>query len=663
MGRPLVRDRPRSGVTRRPQRQFRTGGGRELAGGRVQGTAALISVWILCLAPVAVMPGLYNRWGWPVLLAVCVAALAAMWGPSAGHLPGCMWAVGIALIGVFCLSALLGSSPVAQLMGRAPRYEGLVSLPAFVCALWLGSRLFGPGIQTRVARHATRATSLSSILLGGLAALEAAGLRPLETDAARPGSLAGNATDQGLLGVLFLGVLIPISVEKWRNDRRSASWAVVGCCFAAVSVATSASRAAYIALLVLAVVLASQFLRSSRHRRRDALRVILAVFAVVALALATPMTRHRFFSGSVLASQTFSDRLVIWKDAIQVWSKSPVLGVGPSGYMDAVPSTFDDEWYHRAEIGSILDSPHNAVLQVAVAGGWIGVAVACAFAAVIVSAAVNSLRAAQGPRRALLVGVCGAVFAVVGALLTTSTSPKTVMPVAVLVGLVASQRMDRPVGEGMDESSWSPLRQRWRPLKWLGRAARFGVRAALGLSIVFLVVCSVADAELLKATRAASDGRTTEAQEGFRLAAALRPWDADIPLQAAEALGGALDEGFEAASDDADQWAQIAVERLPDSVRSHQALGMIAQARGDYAIAVSELGRASALSPADPRLHHELGVALGASGQLEAARVELERASKLEPDSMATWNALEWVCEQQQDSECVNDARAKTTGE
>lgn len=302
-------------------------------------TATACAVWTLCLAPVAVLPGAYGRWGWPVLLCVSIAGMVALRCPPAGRLPWWVWGFGVLFLVVLGLAAALGASPLAQLMGRAPRYEGMVTYPSLILAAWLGARLFGPDATPGVHRAAVQGTSLASILLGGVAALEATGLRPLESDVARPGSLAGNATDQGILGVLFLAVLVPAFITS-RSGSRARAWSGVGCGFAAVAVATSASRAAYVALLILVANFVAVIVRRSARRARDGFRLLLALVAATLVTIATPTVRSRFFSGSSLAAQTISDRTVIWHDTAQVWLQSPWLGVGPSGFMDAVPAFF-----------------------------------------------------------------------------------------------------------------------------------------------------------------------------------------------------------------------------------------------------------------------------------------------------------------------------------
>lgn len=593
-----------------------------------------LSIWLLCLAPMLVAPGLDNRWIWPTLLAVGLAGLLSVWVSPVGQWPrGFAVLVAVAAV-VLILGAMLGADPLTQLFGRAPRYEGLVTLPALAVAAWAGARLLGPRATGKAYRHAVAALSTTSILLAAVALAESIGLRPLESDLARPGSLAGNATDQGILGAVFVAVLGSVTLGTLRRTRLVSWWALAGSAAGLLCVATSGSRAGVLALAVAGLALTVRFVARSHRRMRDGLIAAGVLVAASLVVVAVPLTRDRIFGASTLASQTIADRLYMWDDAWQLFLSSPWTGVGMSGYADAITSYFGDEWFGRADVGAILDSPHNVVLQVLVVGGIPGLVVAAAMTGAIVWLGVRHARSSETARRDLMVGGVVACAAAGAALLTHVTSPVTLVPLAMMTGMLVAI---------------APRE---------GRRSAGIVAAALAVWLVLVTVSTVADAALHQAGRALDRGELLRSLAAYDFAQALRPWDADVALDAAGSLGGAAERGLAGAADPASVWALSAVARLPDSSHAHFIAGMVATVRGDAQDAAVLLTRAASLSPADPRIQHELGVARLVSGDADGARQALERAVHLAPDSRVSWLALRDACDAIGDAACVGRAEA-----
>jgi O-antigen ligase len=597
-----------------------------------------IAIWLVCLAPIAILPGAFNRWAWPTLLLVVAASVAAAIATASGRLPRALTiGVGVAFV-ILVVAALLGSSPLAQIFGRAPRYEGLVTLPVIAAAVWIGARMLGPRVPGALLRDAMIATSVASMLLAFVGVLESIGLRPIETDLDRPGSLAGNATDQGVLGALFLAVLANMVLGAWRRTGTIAWWGVAGSVAAVAAVATSASRAAALAAGVVVLALIVRFIVTAQHRRRAVAIGAGGLAAFTAMLLVLPYTRERLLGFDDLARRTVEDRLIMWDQAWQVFLTSPWLGVGPSGFADAVTAHFGDDWYQRASTQAVLDSPHSVFMQALVAGGVVGAVVAVVLVAGTLVLGIRNMRPATGARRDLMIAGLVALPAGGLALLTTVSSPKTLVPLAVLAGcLVAVAPVTRVFIDRMRV-------------------------AALAVWLIVLVVWTVGDFALLSAVRSSAQGDFAAADGGFTAAAAARPWDADIPLIAAASLTSALANGMNGAADDAQRWAASAADRLPDSARAWQLVGVAALHRGELEDAGAALDRATELSPADPRLWHERGVVALSAGDLGAAQSALERAVALAPDSRVSWTALQDVCERTGDDACVERVAAALPG-
>lgn len=589
---------------------------------------AVATVWLLCLAPLAFLPGLEDRWGWPTLLCVVVAAGCAVWVRPTGHLPRGVVTAVCAVLAALIVGALAGAVPLAQLMGRAPRYEGAVALPVYVAAAWAAARVVGPAVRTDVLRHVVRAQSTAAVLLAVVAVLEAVGLRPIDSDLSRPGSLMGTATDQGIMGAISVALLGSILIGAWRRTGHISRWAAVGVIAGAVSAVTSASRGALLAFAVVLVLLGIRWVLTSPHRRRrrDAVVAGVALALVLVAVFAVPLTRTRLLGQSALSVQTIGDRAVMWEDAWRIFLAHPWLGVGPSGYQDIVTAWFGDGWFDRAGVGSVLDSPHSILLQALVVGGVLGTVAALALLAAVVVAGIRGVRAARAARRDLVLGAACALVAAATALLTHLTSPDTLTALAVLTGILVAT-VPRPAPPAARAAAWAKAST-----------------ALIAAWVLFLGLSMAGDAALLSARTAAMRGELIASLDAFNRAQALRPWDADIALIAAETLGGVVENGLAGAADPAQAWAARAVAQLPTSSRALFAAGMVASLRGDDAAAEGLLARAAELSPADPRIQHEAGIAALGAGDLELARVHLERALELAPDSQATAAALRDVC-------------------
>jgi hypothetical protein len=114
---------------------------------------------------------------------------------------------------VLLAAALAGSTPVTQLIGRAPRYEGVLVLPVYLGALLAGARLLGVDRARGSTAWFLRWLSIAALAVAVEAVLETAGLGLLASSVARPGSLLGNASDEGAWAVLVLGPLAAVALR------------------------------------------------------------------------------------------------------------------------------------------------------------------------------------------------------------------------------------------------------------------------------------------------------------------------------------------------------------------------------------------------------------------------------------------------------------------
>ncbi|ROQ40698.1 hypothetical protein EDF46_0058 [Frondihabitans sp. PhB188] len=180
------------------------------------GTLPRLSLWVACLAPIVFLPGALDRWFLPkavVLATACAVASFARTGD--GRLPRWFAPLVAAAAVVLVTAAVLSPAPWAEIWGRWPRYEGAVMLPVYVAAVWLGTRIMGPRAPSSRSATLVSGVATASLLLGFVSLLETIGFRPLGSSADRPGALLGNASDQGLVGVVFAAVLLLPTLRAW----------------------------------------------------------------------------------------------------------------------------------------------------------------------------------------------------------------------------------------------------------------------------------------------------------------------------------------------------------------------------------------------------------------------------------------------------------------
>lgn len=609
---------------------------------QLRASLARWAVWLAVFSTIVLLPGALNRWVSPkeaVLGAACVLASLLV---ASGRLPRWMWII-VGLGGVILLAGALGSTaPIAQLFGRFPRYEGLVTLPVYVGALWLGARLFGPA-STAIASFRA-AVALASIALGTVSIAEALGFSPLGSPTGgRAGALLGNATDQGVVAVMFFAVLVVAVIRSWVNpppvapkkkgkrvDEPARPWlAAVGVVAAVATVIVSASRAALIALVIVLVGLAIlELLRGGRSRRVPWGFIGASIGTVAVLALVFPLAARRVLGLTPLASATIDDRVLIYQGALDVAKDHLALGVGPSGFVDAVPAVLADSWYASVGEDTTLDSPHNWMLQALVAGGIPLLVAALTLAALVAVVGFNRWRsaAADQPRRDHLAGAGLAVLGFGVALMTHFTSPGTTILAALLIGsLVAvppTPRLDVAAG-----------------------FARLGRTGVLALWAIVLVVTALSELPLQTGAQQLAAGNVTGAKSSFDTALALRPWDADASSIAAQLMAQAADTGSPEAAPFGVDYAERALALTPDSIQAQKALAVGQQYSQDLAGARQTLARLAERVPLDAGVQLRLGIVLAQLELFDEAEAPLLRATQLSPDDPDAWQALAYVYE------------------
>lgn len=663
-------------------------------------TAPAIALWLLVLSPAVILPGGLDRFVLVKVLAVAVGVLAAIWEPPTGRLP--RWAIagmalGAALLGA---AALAGGAPLAQAMGRWPRYEGLVALPAYAGAFWAGARLLGPAADAARTRTLTRAVTVLVALVGGVAVLDAVGVELLSSNVARSGSLLGNATEQGIVGALAAAVLLPAVLlpagataprRTGRGSRGSRGWPdgmpvhAAALALAIVTVALSGSRGALLGLAVATATAVSLVLtppirrlvtadpaparRAGRLGQRTALVGGAVVVVAVLAVLVAPGTASRVTGASPASGDTVAGRQLLWAQTADLVADHAVLGVGPSGFVEAAPEYHTVAWARTVGPANPPDSPHSWPLQALAAGGVGLLVLTLVLASLGLLAGVRALRALgashastdagrRSPRAAdaeragradrtgRAVVVVGAMAAAAGyavAAATHFTSPGTTPLVALLAGsLCAVPALTDPVAAGS------------RPVLARRRAATAVVAAWL----VVLTPAVMAEWQLATAYRAISAGEVAgggAADGAFRRAQALRPWDGDVAVMAAHAFATVALAGYPDTAPVAHEWAERALDRIPTSALALAARSGAAEAAGDLPAAEADMAVLVDRAPTNPEWLLRRGVIRAGLGDVVGAEADFRQATEL-TDDPAPWRNLEVLLRTAGDEEGAAEA-------
>ncbi len=520
------------------------------------------ALMLLAIAGAVFLPGALDRFVFPKLAVAAAGVTLALTVPARGRLPRGVIGM-VALAGVLLLAAALASTaPLSQLLGRPPRYEGVLALSVYLGALIAGARLLGAGAVPGARAWLLDVLSITALAIGVEAVLEAVGLRPLASNVSRPGSLLGNASDQGAWAVLALG---PLSIAAFAFRERLH---IAGALAAAAALATSGSRGALLGAVAVGVVLAI-----CRPERRLVVALAAGLALLAAGVLALPASRARVLQTSPLAQQTAKGRALLWSETVSLIADHPLLGVGPGGYVDAIPAYHDARYERDVGPQNPPDSPHNWILESASAGGVALALLAVALAGWVFVAGWRAIRRESGGEQLVLAGLLAGLAGYAVALLFHFATPGTAPIAALFGGALVSQ----PRRDGVRRVPTMPF-----------------VAAYAALTVV-LTAAAVAELPLRQALLRAADGNLAAANRDFRLARSLRPWDPGVAQVATHAYAVLAAHGVIRAAVVGERWARRELDAYPHSIQGLQDAAAIENALG-------RVGRANALLTTARRL-------------------------------------------------------------
>ncbi len=502
----------------------------------------------------------------------------------------------VAAAATFGAAALASASPGLALLGRYPRYEGLVTVAGYGLALLAGARLLDAG------NHVNRRLFTSAVAVAALVSAGVGTVQFVVDPAARVIGLLGNSSVLGSwagLALVLLGWQVLQDVRwLWVLGFVAAGWVLV----------LSASRGAWLGTAIALLAVAAIRPRSARRPPWWVPLGLVAVLAVVALAF--PGGQARIVGATPFAATTINGRLLLWSDTAGLLSGRSLLGVGPSGFVDAIGRFHTTDW--AAVIGPYAppDSPHNMVLQILVATGAIGLIVAIGLAGTIGLALWRAR-----PWDAWQAAAITAAISALSAWQFTFTDPVTMTVLLLIVGGAIAT-----------------------PSAAMPPAARTLGRALVGVWLVMALFLAgsalMAEGRLSSALTAGSPDT-----DAVIAAAETRPWDPDLAVRAGRALNQWAERGV-APADPAVQLLTRACGLLPGSTECLQALGDAQTLAGDPEVAGLTLERALAAEPVNVDTILKLGIASAEAGNARAAESWFQRASELRPTAAEPWQDL-----------------------
>lgn len=594
--------------------------------------AAIVAVALAVASIVAYLPDGFLRWTFPKFFVMAVAVAVAAWARRTGCLPRWAWwcagAGAAALIaGAVAGQIMTGTDVWAGLFGRWPRYLGpLTALPVGVGAAWLGASLLGPSSDPAPRRAFVIAAASAAWAITILSALETLGLRPIASDLERPGSLLGNATDQGIVSVMILMVTLAVALlPATRADRLMRIFAPLGAVGAALAVTLSASRGAYVAAVVGLLATALLMWRTRLlSGRRVALTIggmgVLLVAAVVAL----PGALARVIGVDSVAAATVGERWTLWERGLQVFATSPLVGGGAGSFVDRVPAFHDAAWFVDRPINTVLESAHNWILDAGADGGLVLIAIIAIACVLLARRAAQRIMTDSGDR-GLVIGASAGLLSAAVALLAHPTGPS----VFLLIGLLAGILIGVPTAAG----------------RGFGGAPRtIAVRASLAVWALLLLLATLAEVPI--ADGASQTGGAVAGSTSFSTATALRGLDPEIAAIAAQSMTAAMVAGDTAAQQEALYWTAEAIRRLPLSRAILDARATTLENAGDWSEAAAVRTRMTELAPRDVVARLDLAIDLAVGGEYARALTEAQQVLDERPDLQNAQVLIDQICDQ-----------------
>jgi tetratricopeptide (TPR) repeat protein len=302
-------------------------------------------------------------------------------------------------------------------------------------------------------------------------------------------------------------------------------------------------------------------------------------------------------------------RWLQWQLTADLLRDHPLLGVGPSRYVDAFGRYESVQWSRFTGPAVFADSPHNMVLQVWATGG---VALALVAAAIVVVVVRRGLAAAR--ESALGLGLAAAVGGYLLAMLANFTIAGSTCLAAFLAGALVAvdPRPERA----------SRVRERW--------VVVVGSSVAVATAVALFAACA-SEIRLADGVKALDAGDLASAQRDFAQARELRPVDPDLAMLEAQAYAAAADAGMPEAVAPAARLARRSLAHTPQTYASRLSLAVADLLAGRPSRSQERLDRLVRDYPARAELYLERAIVRARSGDRAGVLEDLTHAHQIAP--------------------------------
>jgi O-antigen ligase len=468
--------------------------------------AELIAWYALLVVPVAVPTAVakvpfaqdasftYNLYVYPKLFAlgwlVGISLLAWGIGVATGTIEArtvpLQWWL-IAFLGLALASTSFALSPTTAFFGGRYYAVGMLVLLLSGALFFLITQLV---TTTWRVRAFSWATVVGGAIVAGVGLLQVFGVDPLGpgTDpafmTARGMSLLGNPDFSGTF--LIMPAVLAAALLLSEHESRLRAAALFAFLLTTASLVTTLTRAAWIGLALGLLVLMVALIRSGTRWARPlyiALGATTALVLPLLLILRDPTRALRQVADLATGGTAGSGRLILWKEALEVIARHPLLGTGPDSYRLGWYVVRSVESVRLSGIATVTEDPHNVVLLLAATVGIPAAFAAAGFIGASLYTSAQSAFARHGSADRLLYGGWwAALLALCAALILSANTIPVVVALLSAAGILMAAR-SRP-------ASWPT----WVRYILCGSAA---VIAVVALCVATLTIWS--DATLMHA--------------------------------------------------------------------------------------------------------------------------------------------------------------------
>jgi len=268
--------------------------------------------------------------------------------------------LGILLFLAACIiSTVYSLKPSISFWGQYERQVGLITFIYLTAIYFISGYLLREGSRLR---NVILIIEIISVIITIYAIFQFFKIEIFNIESAnnRPGSFLGNSVFMGG----FLIFIIPFSAlnaaEK-KNKLLVFAFPII----ILLGIVVSGTRSAYIALIIQAIIISilrySYFKDKYKNKKYFVIFLIL-IFVISLIIILFNLNQGMLYKRVVDALYLYNPRLILWRDAVNIFFKYPLTGPGVAMF----PAAFEEFYSNSmrfAEANTVIDHAHNNYLQ------------------------------------------------------------------------------------------------------------------------------------------------------------------------------------------------------------------------------------------------------------------------------------------------------------